>query len=229
MSGCRHDLSRRGLLLGAGALALEAGLGSRAWADEKPVATAPVTPQEALERLRAGNARFAAGAPEAPQRDLAHLRSTAPGQTPFAALLGCADSRVPIELIYDQGFGDTFVVRVAGNVAGTAEIASLEYGARVLGAAVLVVLGHGNCGAVKAAMQGGKVPGQISALYSMIAPALSRTTMSLDEAIVANVRYQARKLQKGSTVIAKLMQEGKLALVGGVFDLESGVVKPVEL
>jgi len=225
--GC--TLSRRRFLVGAGALAAGAGLGTIAWADEAPSGTTPLTPAQAVERLRAGNARFAAGAPESPQRDLAHLRSTAPGQTPFAAVLGCADSRVPVELLYDQGFGDLFVVRVAGNIAATAEIASLEYGARVLGAAVLVVLGHSNCGAVKAALQGGKVPGQISALYHMIAPALNRKTMSLDEAIVANVRYQARKLQKGSTVVAKLTAAGKLAVVAGVFDLETGMVKPVDL
>jgi carbonic anhydrase len=153
----------------------------------------------------------------------------APEQRPFAALLGCADSRVPVELVYDQGFGDLFVVRVAGNVATSVEIASLEYGTRVLGASALIVLGHTNCGAVKAALAGGEVPGQISTLYQHIAPALDRKKMNLDEAIVANVRYQARKLKKGSTVIARLLKDQKLALVGGVFDLTTGTVKPVEL
>src|SRR5215475_11366420 len=130
----------------------------------------PGTPTEALNRLKAGNARFAAGQPLAPQRDLAHLRATAPRQTPFGAVLACADSRVPVEILYDQGFGDLFVVRVAGNVATSVEIASLEYGTRILGAKVLVVLGHSNCGAVKAALEGVKVPGQISTLYQHIAP-----------------------------------------------------------
>jgi carbonic anhydrase len=131
--------------------------------------------------------------------------------------------------VYDQGFGDIFVVRVAGNIATSVEIASLEYGTRVLGASALIVLGHSNCGAVKAALEGGEVPGQISTLYQHIAPALDRKKMSLDEAIVANVRYQARKLRKGSTVIARLLKEQKLALVGGVFDLTTGTVKAVEL
>jgi carbonic anhydrase len=222
-----HGWSRRQFLVGATAVA--AGVGWReASAEEKPATAAPLTPEDAVERLRAGNARFAAGTPESPQRDLAHLRSVAPEQTPFSAVLGCADSRVPIELLYDQGFGDMFVVRVAGNVVASAEIASLEYGTRVLGAKVLVVLGHSNCGTVKAAMQGGKVPGQISALYHMISPAL-KPTMSLDEAVVTNVRYQARKLQRGSTVVGRLIEEHKLALVGGVFDLETGTVKAVEL
>jgi carbonic anhydrase len=98
----------------------------------------------------------------------------------------------------------------------------------VLGASALVVLGHSNCGAVKAALAGGEVPGQISTLYQHIAPALNRKKMDLDAAVVANVRYQMQKLRKGSTVIPKLIAENKIALVGGVFDLTSGTVKPVE-
>jgi carbonic anhydrase len=229
-----HGLSRRSFLtcstaLGAGAVVAGALRADRLLADEPPTGAPPKTPAEALERLRDGNARFAAGQPINPQRDLARLRELAPQQKPFAALLGCADSRVPVELVYDQGFGDIFVVRVAGNIATPIEIASLEYGTRVLGASALIVLGHSNCGAVKAALQGGEVPGQISALYSHIAPALKRKTMDLDTAIVANVRYQMRKLRKGSTVIAKLLADDKLALVGGVFDLATASVKPVEV
>jgi len=227
------EIGRRAFLSGAmcsaGAVAVAAMLGAPAAGDEAPASAEPVTPADALERLRAGNGRFAAGQAEAPQRDLARLRATAPLQKPFAAVLGCADSRVPVELIYDQGFGDIFVVRVAGNVAASAEIASLEYATRVLGSIALVVLGHGNCGAVKAALQGAEVPGQISTLYHLIAPALRRKTMTLDEAIAANVRYQARKLAKGSTVLSRLIAQRKLTLVGGVFDLQSGMVKPIEL
>ena len=221
--------SRRDFIAGgAGALAMAALRGRSLGADEAPGAM-PRTPAEAASRLRDGNARFASGQPLAPQRDLAHLRATAPQQTPFGAVLACADSRVPVEILYDQGFGDLFVVRVAGNVATSVEIASLEYGTRILGAAVLVVLGHSNCGAVKAALQGGKVPGQISTLYQHIAPALDRGKMDLDAAVVTNVRYQARKLRKGSTVLPDLIAQGKLELVGGVFDLESGTVKAVEV
>jgi len=218
-----------GAMCSAGAVAVTAMLGTPAAAADAPPPAEPITPAQALDRLRLGNGRFAAGQAEAPQRDLARLRETAPSQAPFAAVLGCADSRVPVELIYDQGFGDIFVVRVAGNVAASAEIASLEYATQVLGGAVLVVLGHSNCGAVKAALQGADVPGQISTLYHLIAPALKRKTMTLDEAIVANVRYQARKLAKGSTVLGRRMSEHKLQMVGGVFDLQSGTVKPVEL
>src|SRR5262249_28952107 len=153
-----------GAMCSAGAVAVTAMLGTPAAAADAPPPAEPITPAQALDRLRLGNGRFAAGQAEAPQRDLARLRETAPSQAPFAAVLGCADSRVPVELIYDQGFGDIFVVRVAGNVAASAEIASLEYATQVLGGAVLVVLGHSNCGAVKAALQGADVPGQISTL-----------------------------------------------------------------
>jgi carbonic anhydrase len=217
------SLSRRQLLCGAAALGLGAVIHVPA------AAAADLTPEAALERLRTGQARFAAGQPQAPQRDLVRLREVAEKQKPFAAVLGCADSRVPVEILYDQGFGDLFVVRVAGNIATAVEIASLEYGTRILGASALVVLGHSDCGAVKAALAGGEVPGQISTLYQHIAPALQRKTMSVDDAVKANVAYQARKLRKGSPVIARLIAEQKLALVGGVFDLASGAINPIAL
>lgn len=192
-------------------------------------AAAITTPAEALEALRAGNARFASGAPQAADRDLARLRALAPGQTPFAGFLGCADSRVPVEILYDQGLGDLFVVRVAGNVASSEGIASLEYATAVLGIQAIQVLGHSNCGAVKAALAGGDVPGQISTLYRHIVPALDRNTMDLEAAIAANVRYQARMLSKASTVLAQAVAAGRLRIVGGVFHLKDGTVHPVEV
>lgn len=220
--------SRRDFLAGAGALTAATVLHQRLAHAEDPMPfTPPVTPADAIERLRAGNERFAAGKAIAPQRDLEHLRAVAPQQTPFAAVLACADSRVPVEILYDQGFGDLFVVRVAGNVATAVEIASLEYGTRILGAKALVVLGHSNCGAVKAALDGGNVPGQISTLYQHIAPALDRKKMDLHTAVIANIAYQTRKLRKGSTVVAELLKEQKLSLVAGVFELETGMIKSV--
>jgi carbonic anhydrase len=224
----RRSFCRSAALLGAG---VASGLLSRPQAASAADAALhdAATPAQALERLRAGNARFVAGQTIEPDRSLARLRSLAPQQLPWAALLGCADSRVPIEILYDQGFGDLFVVRVAGNVATSVEIASLEYGALVLGTTLIKVLGHTNCGAVKAALAGGEVPGQISTLYQHIVPGIDRKTMDLDAAIAANVRYQARKLKNASPVLGKLIRDGKLSVVGGVFDLESGTVKPVEL
>jgi carbonic anhydrase len=228
----RSSLSRRGFcrhaaVVGAGALAAGAlGVGA-ARGDGAPLP--PVdTPAEALARLRDGNARFIAGKPDAPNRDLAQLRALAPKQMPFAAVLGCADSRVPVEIVYDQGFGDLFVVRVAGNVATAVEIASLEYAAAVLDVEVIKVLGHTNCGAVKAALAGDAVPGQISTLFQHIVPALQRKTMDLDAAIAANVRYQVRKLRDASPLLAQRVAAGQLVIEGGVIDLETGAVRPID-
>jgi len=219
---CQHAVT-----LGAGALTVGALGAGEARAEDAALGPAE-TPAQALARLRDGNERFIAGKSIAPNRDLAQLRALAPKQTPFAAVLGCADSRVPVEVFYDQGFGDLFVVRVAGNVATAVEIASLEYGAAVLGVEVIKVLGHTNCGAVKAALAGDKVPGQISTLFQHIVPALNRKTMDLDAAIAANVRYQVRKLREASPLLARRIKEGQLVIEGGVFDFETGAVRPVE-
>jgi carbonic anhydrase len=153
----------------------------------------------------------------------------APKQAPFAAFLGCADSRVPVEIVFDVGFGEVFVARVAGNVVSAEEIASLEFGTLVLGAKLVMVLGHSGCGAVKAALEGAEVPGQISTLYRLIAPGIDRQNPDLGAAIESNVRAQARVLRKGSTVLAGLLQQGKLKLVGGVFELDSGQVRMIEV
>ena len=192
-------------------------------------APAPTTPAEALAALVEGNRRFIAGKTIAPHRDFARLREIAPKQTPFAAFLGCADSRVPIEIVFDQGFGDLFVSRNAGNIAVTEQIASLEFGTLVLGAKVLYVLGHTACGAVTATMAGAEVPGQISALYYYISPATRAAKGDLNKAIIQNVRNQAVSLRDSSTVISKLVKEGKLLVAGGVYDLDTGKVTAVEL
>ena len=194
-----------------------------------PQPYAPATPAEALAALVEGNRRFVEGRAIAPHRDFARLREIAPKQAPFAAFLGCADSRVPVEIIFDQGFGDLFVSRIAGNIAVAEQIASLEFGTAVLGAKVLYVLGHTSCGAVSATMAGNDVPGQISALFFHIRPATRVANGNLDKAIIENVRNQAIALREGSTVINRLLKEGKLLVVGGVYDLNAGRVTPVEL
>ena len=221
----RRAVLRSAVAVGAGVLA--GGFGS--WPGAAFADTAPETPDAALARLLDGNRRFTEGKILAANRDLASLKAVAPKQTPFAAFLSCADSRVPVEIIFDQGFGEVFVNRVAGNVVSAEEIASLEFGTLVLGAKVLVVLGHSGCGAVKAALEGGEVPGQISTLYRLIAPGIDRKNKDLDAAIESNVRAQARVLRKGSTVLAGLLKDGKLKLVGGVFDLTSGRVTLIEV
>lgn len=190
---------------------------------------ADMSPKEALEFLGAGNARFTAGRSAAPHRDIERLREVAPRQTPFAAFLGCADSRVPIEIVFDQGFGDLFVTRIAGNVAATENIASLEFATQVLGVKVLYVLGHTSCGAVAAAAKAEPVPGQISALFQHIRPAVRAAKGDVAAAVRENVKIQAQTLVEASTVISSLVSSGKVVVAGGIFDLESGRVEPVDL
>lgn len=188
-----------------------------------------MSPRQALDFLQAGNARFVAGRSAAPNRDIERLREVAPRQTPFAAFLGCADSRVPIEIVFDQGFGDLFVTRIAGNVAATENIASLEFATQVLGAKVLYVLGHTSCGAVTAAAQAAPVPGQISALFQHIRPAVRAAKGDVAAAIRENVKLQAQTLVEASTVISALVADGKVLVAGGIFDLQTGKVETVEI
>jgi len=188
-----------------------------------------ITPDAAWQRLLEGNRRFVDGKPQAPRRDAARRADVAETQHPFAAFLSCADSRVPLEIVFDEGIGDLFVVRDAGNITTPEVIASLEFGTLVLGAAVLVVVGHTGCGAVKAAMAGDAVPGQISTLYQHIMPAVDRGGKDLDAVTRANVEVQARTLRQASPVIAGLVREGKLAVRGVVYDIKSGRLAPVEV
>ncbi|MDX2182862.1 MAG: carbonic anhydrase [Gemmatimonadaceae bacterium] len=183
------------------------------------------TPDEAIQRLVQGNQRFVAGNIQAPNRNMARLKEVAGGQKPFAAFLGCADSRVPIEIVFDQGFGDLFVTRIAGNVADPAIIGSLEFGTLVLGAKVLCVLGHSKCGAVDATIKGQEVPGQISTLYQHIRRAAKEAKGDLDAAVARNVQVQVEILQEASPVLAARIRSGALKVVGGVYDLESGLVR----
>jgi carbonic anhydrase len=189
----------------------------------------PSTPEEALKQLYAGNARFVRGESLSEHRDMDRVRKIASKQTPFAAFLGCADSRVPIEFVFDQGFGDLFVTRIAGNIASSENIGSLEFGARVLGAKVLYVLGHSSCGAVTATIKGEEVPGQISGLFQYIRPAIKAAGGDVDKAIRENVKNQALILAESSPVIARLVRSGELIVAGGVYDLSTGIVSPVEL
>ncbi|NBX30868.1 carbonic anhydrase [bacterium] len=188
-----------------------------------------MSPRQALDFLQAGNTRFVAGRSAAPNRDIERLREVAPRQTPFAAFLGCADSRVPIEIVFDQGFGDLFVTRIAGNVAATENIASLEFATQVLGAKVLYVLGHTSCGAVAAAAKAEPVPGQISALFQHIRPAVRAARGDVTAAIRENVKLQAQTLVEASTVISALVADGKVLVAGGIFDLQTGKVEAVEI
>ena len=157
--------------------------------------------------------------------DLKILRDhTVDKREPFAAVLSCADSRVPVEIIFDQTIGHIFVARVAGNVVTPEIIGSLEYGAAVLGTKVILVLGHSNCGAVKAAIQAKAVPGQISALFPHLQPAVDQAGSGLAGATKANASIQAGLLGKASPVLSPMVKEGKLKIVAGYYDLATGKV-----
>jgi len=182
-------------------------------------------PEAALNELIAGNERFASDRLTSVEHDLKILKErTVEKQEPFAAVLSCADSRVPVELIFDQTIGHLFVTRLAGNIVTPEIIASLEYGVAVLGVKVLLVLGHTNCGAVKAAMKADAVPGQISTLYPALRRAVEQSGGSLDQAITQNAKLQAELLRTSSTVIRDAVKAEKLKVHSGVYDLASGKV-----
>jgi carbonic anhydrase len=217
------SLTRRGFVASAaiGALAIRSRLAFGTALPEAP----PATPADALQRLIDGNKRFVGKQLTSFNDDLDILKqNTVDKQEPFAAVLSCADSRVPVELVFDQSIGHIFVTRVAGNIASAEIIASLEYGAAVLGTQVIMVMGHGGCGAVKAAIGGKAVPGQISALYRYIRPAIDSAGPGLDATIVANAKIQAKLLRESSPVLAELLQQGKLQIVASTYDLATGKV-----
>jgi carbonic anhydrase len=188
-------------------------------------AQSTLTPDAALAQLMAGNKRFTAGKMTAHEYDLASLKkSNIEKQEPFAAVLSCADSRVPVELVFDQSIGHIFVTRVAGNFITPEIVASLEYGAIVLGTKVILVIGHAGCGAVKATIQHKEVPGQISALFPHIQPAVDQAGDNLEAATKANARIQATLLRESSTVISSLVKDGKLKVAASYYDTASGMV-----
>jgi carbonic anhydrase len=196
---------------------------------ESARAQSVLTPTAALDELIAGNKRFTTGRLTHHEQDLAILKQhTEEKQEPFAAVLSCADSRVPVELVFDQSIGHIFVARVAGNVLTPEIIGSLEYGAAALGTKVILVLGHGNCGAVKATIQGKEVPGQISSLFPHIQPAVDQAGSNLETAIKANAKFQAALLRQSSPVIAGLVKAGSLKVVAGYYELAAGSVTLLE-
>ena len=202
--------------------------------DPQPAtAKTTLTPDQALEELIAGNQRFIQGKTTDNHSSLKHLQSIAEDQKPFAAIVGCADSRSSLEVVFDQGFGNLFIVRDAGNVATPEEIGSLEFGTLVLGAKVIMVMGHYSCGAIKAALAGEEVPGSIQSILAQIEPAVKDFKGQQDDkevlkkATEANVIYQMNKI-KQSPVVAELVTSNQLKVVGGYFDFKTGVLTVLE-
>lgn len=192
----------------------------------------PDSPNTALKRLLAGNQRFIQQKLEHPHQSQIRLHEVATAQHPFATLLSCADSRVPAEILFDLGIGDLFDVRIAGNIVTAEALGSVEYAAAMLGTPLIMVLGHERCGAVTAAVQGKPLPGQISSFTKAISPAIAQLDRKsnnksegdlIENAVVANVRYQVKKLER-SDLLMQLVREGKLQIVGGRYDLDTGKV-----
>lgn len=221
-------LSRRHVLrgsVGGAAAGILASVGVELAAPQPSIAQSTLTPDAALQALMDGNKRFVEQRLSFYKEDLRILKQkTAEKQEPFASVLSCADSRVPVEIVFDQSIGRVFVNRVAGNLATTEIIASIEYGIAVLGTRVLMVLGHGNCGAVKAAIAAKEVPGQISALYRQIRPAVDAAHGDFEAAIKANAKIQAKLLNDSSPVVTSAVKDGKLKIVAAYYDLASGKV-----
>ena len=188
-----------------------------------------ITPDQALTKLMAGNTRFVAQKRTTPNQAKERLVEVAEGQAPFAALLSCADSRVPAEIVFDQGLGDLFVCRVAGNIATSEQIGSLEFGTAVLGAKLIVVMGHTACGAVKATIEGGRLPGQIGSIIDNIQVGVERARNNpgadkLATAVKANASYQV-ELLKRSTLLGDLIDKKQLKIVAAYYDLNTGEVE----
>lgn len=192
---------------------------------------APADPDKVLAELQHGNARFVKGAALHPHETRARRGELARGQHPGAAILGCADSRVPPEVVFDEGLGDLFVVRLAGNVAGPLDVGSLEYAVEHLGVSLVVVLGHHSCGAVKATVDsGGHAEGNIGEIVKAIAPAVEEARAHpgkeglVDDAVHANARRTAAELTEKSPILEEAVKKGHLKIVVGVYDLASGKV-----
>jgi carbonic anhydrase len=186
------------------------------------------TPDVALKRLMAGNQRFVHQRSKHPDASLSRMKEVAQAQHPFATLLSCADSRVPPEILFDEGIGDLFDIRVAGNIVTPEVLGSLEYAVAILGTPLVMVLGHERCGAVTAAVSAERLPGNISSFVKAIKPAIptikDESKDPIDEAVIANVQYQIKKLKQNSTILSEQMLEGKLKIVGGRYDLDTGEV-----
>ena len=218
-----REWTRRQFVAGLSAAGVAGGLG---WTSA--FAQSGMTADAAMRELMAGNERYAAGKITSFAEDLEILKAkTVNKQEPFAAVLSCADSRVPVEILFDQSINHIFVCRVAGNVVTPEIMASLEYGVAVLGTKAILVLGHTNCGAISAAVQAKEVPGQISALYQHLMPGTRDANGDVAKAVSLNAAFQARLLRESSTVIAKAVKEGRVKVGAGVYDLGTGRVASV--
>jgi len=189
------------------------------------------TPDESLKKLLAGNQRFISATQSHEHQSLERRGEVAQGQNPFAVIVSCSDSRVPPEVVFDQGVGDLFVIRSAGEVVTEIGIGSIEYAVEHLGTPLIMVLGHERCGAVKATVDGGAAPGSIGSICKLIQPAVDKAKTQqgdvVENAVRNNVSLVAEKIAS-SAVIRKAIEEGKVKVVKAYYDLDDGTVKPVQ-
>jgi carbonic anhydrase len=228
-------ISRRKLILLSGMSAMAASLvpqllkspGVMAETNSPDGFTA-LTSDQALKKLMDGNLRYFEHKRTFPDQSPARVAELAKGQHPFAIILGCADSRVSPELLFDQGLGNLFEIRVAGNILDDAVIGSIEYAVLELGTPLIFVLGHERCGAVTAAVNGKAVPGKISTLVAAIKPAVDQVKNQpgdkLDNAVRANVKIVVGQIKSVSPILSEVIKAGKLKVVGGRYDLDTAKV-----
>ncbi len=185
--------------------------------------------EEALQKLIEGNRRYLEGGQLHPRQTIDRRKELIEGQQPFAAILGCSDSRVPPELIFDQGLGDLFVVRVAGNVIDDAVLGSVEFAVEKLRTPLVLVLGHTQCGAVEAAVAGGKAKGRIIKIVRAIQPAVEKATIAnsnvVNEVVKINARLTAEKLRLAEPILSESVKKGRVKVLGACYDIKTGIVE----
>jgi carbonic anhydrase len=195
------------------------------WSQHPPAA---IPADEALQRLLAGNQRYVTNHQQHPDESLAWRVELTKGQHPIAVILGCADSRVPPELIFDQGLGDLFVIRVAGNIVDDAVLASIEYAVEHLGTKLVVVLGHEKCGAVSAVVEGGPAAGHLGALFTAIRPAMEAASKEpgdkVHNCVIANARRVAAQIRESEPVLKKQVAGKVLKVLAADYALDTGKV-----
>jgi len=184
---------------------------------------------DALQTLLDGNKRFAAMKQTHPNQDAARRDEVKGGQRPFAVIVGCSDSRIPPEILFDQGIGDLFVIRLAGNIVDDTALGSIEYAVDHLGTRLVVVLGHAKCGAVTATAKGGEAHGHIGSIIKLIAPAVDQVKGKpgdlVDNAIKENARLVAATIASSKPMLEKMAREEKIAIIPAYYNIDTGLVE----
>ena len=185
--------------------------------------------QQSLKKLLEGNKRCVVCKQQNPRQDARRRKEVSKGQKPFAVIVGCSDSRIPPELIFDQGLGDLFVVRLAGNIVDALALGSIEYAVEHLGTKLIVVLGHGKCGAVTAATKGPDAPGHVGAIVKAIQPAVKKVQKMpgdlVDNAIRANASLVVNKIKSSKPILAEMVNKGEIEVIGAYYNIETGAVE----